>query len=115
MIILSILSIAVLVGIVQGIRECIRNPIIFSSNELESSDHIKLLDERKNELENKLELIESQIDILHELNQSINKQLDGYINEKQRTQLLNKKAVTVGKLEMLQDKQNKIINELDEL
>lgn len=108
MIILIILFIAILVGIVQGIIECIKNPIVFNSDPLPDNEY-------KTELENKLELIEIQIDTLHELNKSIDKQLDSYINEKQRTTLLNKKAITINKLEQLQDKHNKIINQLDDL
>ena len=115
MIILFILFCAVIVGIIQGIIEIIRNPAIIRYNGIENPDNINLLDQQKNELENKLELIAAQIDTLHELNNSINKQLDGCRNEKQRTTLLNKKAITINKLEQLQDKHNKIINQLDDL
>ena len=114
MIILLILATAVVVGIVQGIIEIIRNPVIIRYNDIENPDNINVLDKQKNELENKLELIAAQIDTLHELIKSIDLQLDGYHNEKQRTTLLNKKVITISKLEQLQDKQNKIINLLDD-
>ena len=108
MIILCILAIAVIIGIIQGIVECIRNPGILQNNTITEPDTQTI------ELTNKLELVEVQIDTLHELIKSIDYQLDFTTNEKQRTTLLNKKAITIGKIERLQDKQNKIINLLDD-
>lgn len=115
MIILSILGIAVIIGVIQGIIEIIRNPSILQYNGMEKPAGINVLDDEKRVLEDKLELVAAQIDTLHELEKSINNQLDGYHNEKQRTALLNKKIITIGKIEKLQDKQTKILNELDEL
>lgn len=109
MIILIILFGGVVVGVITGVIECIKNPYIFTqTNHNEQTT-------QETELNNKLELVEIQIDTLHELIKGIDSQLDYTINEKQRISLLNKKAVTIGKLERLQDKQNKIINELDSL
>ncbi len=110
MIILCILAIAVIIGVIQGVIECILNPAILTNN----NANINVLDDEKRDLENKLQLIAIQIDTLHELIKSIDNQLDSYHNEKQRTTLLNKKVITIGKIERLQDKQNKIINLLDD-
>ena len=109
MIILCILIIGVIIGIISGIIECIRNPAILRTTNATEPN------EQNNDLINKLELVEVQIDTLHELVKSIDNQLDYTTNEKQRITLLNKKAVTIGKIERLQDKQNKIIDLLDGL
>ena len=108
MIIVCILIIGVVIGIISGIVECIRNPAILRTNNTTEP-------EPNNDLINKLELVEVQIDTLHELVKSIDAQLDYTTNEKQRIALLNKKAITIGKIERLQDKQNKILDIMDGL
>lgn len=115
MIILLIITLGGIIGIIRGIAECIRNPVIFDNNPTLNNEQENTLEHEKMQLENKIQLISTQIDTLHELEKTINYQLDITRNEKERLQLLNKKAITIAKIERLQDKFNKIINELDSL
>jgi hypothetical protein len=115
MIILLIIITGVIIGIIRGIAECIRNPVIFDNNTTLNHEQENTLEYEKMQLENKIQLISAQIDTLHELNKTIDSQLDYTRNEKERLQLLNKKAITIGKIERLQDKFQKLINELDSL
>lgn len=68
-----------------------------------------------NDLKNKLELVELQIDSLDNLLLLINEQLDYTLNDNKKSLLLAKKVSTIAKLEKLNDKQTKIINTLKDL
>lgn len=55
-----------------------------------------------------LELLEIELDTLHELDKSIDKMLSDCYLEKEKIQLLNKKAATINKIKRLEKEIEKI-------
>lgn len=70
-------------------------------NDLKNQDNINVSDSN-------FDLLEIELDTLHELDNSIDKLLKQCDNEKQRIQLLNKKAATINKIKRLEKEMEKI-------
>jgi hypothetical protein len=68
----------------------------------ETSDNINTPD-------NNFELLGIEIDTLHQLDKSIDKMLSECINDKERIQLLNKKATTINKIKRLEKELEKLL------
>ena len=71
-------------------------------NDLENLNNIKVSDSN-------FELLSIEIDTLHEMDRSIDKMLSICINDKERIQLLNKKANTINKIKRLEMELEKLL------
>lgn len=74
-----------------------KNPI----NDLNQENNINVSDSN-------FDLLEIEIDTLHELDKSIDKMLSDCYLEKEKIQLLNKKAATINKIKRLEKELEKI-------
>lgn len=68
---------------------------------IENQDNINISDSN-------FELLEIELDTLHQLDKSIDKMLSDTSSEKERIQLLNKKAATLNKIKRLEKELEKI-------
>lgn len=66
-------------------------------------------DDNINPSDNNFELLGIEIDTLHQLDKSIDKMLSECINDKERIQLLNKKATTINKIKRLEKELEKLL------
>lgn len=84
--------------------------ILVNINYKRNKSHINDIkdDNNINVSDSNLELLEIEIDTLHELDKNIDKMLSDCYLEKEKIQLLNKKAATINKIKRLEKEIEKI-------
>lgn len=84
---------------------------VLAINQQHKKSHINIQEtsDNINTPNNNFELLGIEIDTLHQLDKSIDKMLADCTSEKERIQLLNKKATTINKIKRLEKELEKLL------
>lgn len=84
---------------------------VLAINQQHKKSHINIQDNDNNinHSDNNFDLLTIEIDTLHALDKSIDKMLADCTSEKERIQLLNKKATTINKIKRLEKELEKLL------